>query len=233
MNKNKNMYAISMALHFEPYIIKNKAININNQNSEKMFFEFIQSSSLSVPYLFKLTSNPKTYMHLEEMMKNVTSNSIFKMWGAIELLYPSIMSNINYNNPFGKSFIKTLKNTNLYDVQHLNIARNYKWIQSKKPFKNQYEFVNANTIFEHYEIFQNQNKDNSLIMNWCNEILLGLPCSSYIFSDIKNIDISNLEKEIPLKWILWQQYYPNFTIGQLADFLIIALYKYFYNNYQE
>ena len=223
-----------MALHFEPYLNKKGAISVDTQKDYKRFVDFIKSSSLVVGHFAKLIDNShKSYTRLETMMYDVTNNSNFKMWGAVEILYPAVISNIRDGHPFGESFIKTLKDTDSTDVRRLNKAREYKWRQSKKPFKNQYEHVPGTSIYNHYTNFMKKNPDNKLITTWCNEILLGLPCAELMFFDIKSLYYDQLENKIPKKWETWMETFPDYTVGQLADFLIVALYKYSADRYCE
>ena len=223
-----------MALHFEPYINKKGAVSINTQKSGKRFFDFIQSSSLVVGHFAKLIANShRSYTRLETMMCDVTNNSNFKMWGAVELLYPAVISNIRDGYPFGASFIKTLKDTDAVDVRRLNKARAYKWRQSKNPFKRDYKHVPGTSIHNHYITFINKNLDVFMVTSWCNEILLGLPCAEGMYLDIKGLYNDQLETEIPKKWDVWMKMYPEYKVGQMADFLIVALYKYFVDRYCE
>ena len=52
-----------------------------------------------------------------------------------------------------------------------------------------------------------------------------------MFESFENIHINDLETVVSENWNEWLMKYPKYSVGQLADFLIVALYKYFEEDY--
>lgn len=216
------------ALNMEPSIPKDGAVSPHEHVDKMRYHEFMLSSNM-------LAVNHCSDLRPYQILRNVIVGSeqllgYSRMWGAMELLLPYAIA--KQNEIEMTTFMSQF--TTPDDVVNLNYARRSTWQTSSNPNKKSYPYIAGAEILEHYHLLGEYGriKNIPMIYTWAEQITEGLPIVYTIIDRFEGYPLNDVVDRYSSEWFKVRRFTP-FSVGQLADYFVIALFDVIYDHIKQ